>query len=194
MAGYKLRLTLYSEVEVWREIEIPEDITFERLHFIIQKLFGFRSRYHMWEFRIPKESPKDDFVDLNDIKRTINMKQALRSKVRTVLKKQNIIDYEYDFGDGWEIIIQKLEETNYKNKTALILDYKGRYNPMDDMGGIMVFEEIMEAVNNGEDILDVASEYGIEKFHINNYMDFEEKYEIGSRIRLNDREWIITKN
>ena len=64
---------------------------------------------------------------------------------------------------------------------------------MDDMGGIMVYEEIMEEVNNGEDIYDVADSYGIEEFEVKMYMDFEEKYEKGSRIRLNDREWVLTK-
>ena len=191
MAGYKLRMTLYSEVELWREVEIPDDLTFERLHFIIQKLFGF-TRSHIWEFRVPRESKKTDEVDLNDIIRTIDAKQSQRSKVKTVLKKHSIIDYEYDFGDGWEIIIQKLEETSYKNKTALILDYHGRYNPMDDMGGIFVYEEIMQAVEDGNDIVDVADEYGISKFEVENYMDFEEKYEVGSRIRLNDRVWVLS--
>ena len=192
MAGYRLRLTLVSDVELWREIEIPADITFERLNFIISKLFGFRNR-HMWEFRIPKENPKKNEVDLSKIVRTIDMKKSQRSKVRTVLKKQSVIDYIYDFGDSWEIIIHKLEETDYKNKTALILDYNGRYNPMDDMGGVFVYEEIMEAVNDGEEIYSVADEYGIRKFEVNIFMDFEEKYSKGSRIRLNDREWVLTK-
>lgn len=192
MAGYKIRLSLYSEYEVWREIEIPDDITFERLHFIIQKLFGFKNR-HMWEFRIPKEYPDKDEVDLNDIVKTVDMKKSLRSKVRTVFKKQTVIVYEYDFGDGWEIIIHKLEETKYKNKTALILNYAGRYNPMDDMGGISAYEEIMEAVEDGEDIVEVASEYGIKEYEVERLMDFEEKYGKGSRIRLNDREWVLTK-
>ena len=190
MGGYRLKMTLYSETELWREVEIPDDITFERLHFIIQKLFGFHRHSHMWEFRIPKEY--DDHVDLNDIKRTIDMKQSLRSKVKTVLKKQSVIDYVYDFGDGWEIIIEKLEETKYKNKTALILDYHGRYNPMDDMGGVFVYEEIMEAVRDGEDIIEVAEEYGIKEYEVKRCMDFEEKYEKGSRIRLNDREWVVS--
>lgn len=190
MGGYRLRLTLYSQTELWREIEIPDDITFERLHFIIQKLFGFANR-HMWEFRIPKENKKTDEVDLNDIRKTIDMKKSLRSKVRTVLEKQTVIDYVYDFGDDWEIIIQKLEKTNYKNKTALILDYEGRYNPLDDMGGIFVYEEIMEAVNDGGDITEVIAEYGIPEYELKYRMDFEEKYEKGSRIRLNDREWVL---
>lgn len=191
MAGYKLRMTLYSEVELWREVEIPDDLTFERLHFIIQKLFGF-TRSHIWEFRVPRESKKTDEVDLNDIIRTIDAKQSQRSKVKTVLKKHSIIDYEYDFGDGWEIIIQKLEETSYKNKTALILDYHGRYNPMDDIGGIFVYEEIMEAVEDGEDILEVADAYGINEFEVEHYMDFESRYQIGSRIRLNDRKYVLS--
>ena len=188
MGGYRLRLILYSEVEVIREIEIQDNITFERLNFIIQKLFGFRNS-HMWEFRIPKHNSEE--IDLNVVENTISMKQSLRKKVNQVFDKYDIIDYIYDFGDNWEILIFKLEKTPYKNKTALIHDYKGRYNPMEDMGGIFVFEEIMEAVNAGEDIVDVASEYGIEKYEISIMMDFENKYEKGSRIRLNDREWVL---
>ena len=118
-------------------------------------------------------------VDLNDVVRTINVKQAQRSKIRTVFKKQTVIDYFYDFGDDWEIIIQKLEDTPYKNKTAVILDYEGRYNPMDDMGGILVYDEIMEAVNAGENIYEVAELYEISKFEIDCFMDFKKKYEIG---------------
>ena len=193
MSGYKIRLTLYSETELWREVEIPSDITFERLHFIIQKLFGFRKR-HMWEFRIPKEYPDRDEVDLNDIAKTIDMKKSLKTKVSNILDKQSVIVYEYDFGDSWEIIIHKLENTKYKNKTALIIDYKGRYNPMDDIGGFLVYDEMMEAVGEGEDIFDVADEYGINEYEVERLMDFENKYKKGLRIRLNDKKWVLTLN
>ena len=50
----------------------------------------------------------------------------------------------------------------------------------------------MQAVEDGNDIVDVADEYGISKFEVENYMDFEEKYEVGSRIRLNDRVWVLS--
>ena len=185
MGGYKLRLILYSEVELWREIEVPDNITFERLHFIIQKLFGFRNS-HMWEFRIPKEHPDKDEVDLNDIVKRIDYKKSFKIKLNEVFNNQTIVDYEYDFGDSWEIIIHKIEETKYKNKTAIIHDYHGRYNPMDDMGGIFTYEEIMQAVEDGEDMKEVANEYGIANYEVSIWMDFEENYEKGSRIRLND--------
>ncbi len=184
MSGYKIRLILYSQTETWREVEMPDNITFERLHYIIQRLFGFYGS-HMWEFRIPNQSPDVDEVNMEDIARTIDYDEAFDVKVSEVFDENIVAIYEYDFGDGWEIIVYKMEDTNYKNKTALLTDYKGKYNPMDDMGGVFVFDEIMQAINDGEDVENVLDDYGMKKHHLE-MMDFEEKYEIGSRIRLND--------
>ncbi len=184
MSGYKIRLMLYSQTETWREVEIPDNITFERLHYIIQKVFGFR-RSHMWEFRIPNQDPEVDEVNMEDIARTIDCDDAFDVIVSEVFDENVIALYEYDFGDSWAVIVYKVEDTKYKNKTALLTDYKGKYNPIDDMGGVFVFDEIMEAINDGEDVLGVLDEYGMSERHLE-MMDFEEKYEIGSRIRLND--------
>ena len=190
MSGYKLRLILHSQTETWREVEIPDNITFERLHYIIQKLFGFYGM-HMWEFRIPKVDPESDEINLDDIERTIDCEHAYDVKVNEVFDKNIVAVYEYDFGDSWEIIAYKTEDTKYKNKTALITDYNGKYNPKDDMGGIFVFDEIMNAINDGGDVLEVLDEYGLKEHHLE-LMDFEQKFEIGSRIRLNDPVYVLS--
>ena len=191
MSGYKLRLILYCQTETWREVEIPADITFERLHYIINKLFGFYMS-HMWEFRIVKELPDSDEYDLNDIERTIGFEEAFNVRVNEVFDKNHVAVYEYDFGDGWEIIVHNFEATNYKNKTALLTDYKGKYNPHDNIGGPMVFDEIMEAVYDDEiDVVEVLDEYGLHERFLDS-MDFESEFEKGSRIRLNDPVRVFT--
>ena len=181
MGGYKIRCILFSQTETWREVELPDDITFERLHSIIQKLFGFDD-YHMWEFRILRDDPDSDQIDLYDVKRIIGYEEAHEVILSEVLNENNYLVYEYDFGDSWELFIEKIEDTDYKNKTALLTDYKGKYSPRDDMGGIGVFDIMVQALNDGKNINRFLSEYGLEGSI--KPMDFEKKYKIGSRIRI----------
>lgn len=181
MTGYEIRLVLYSQTETWREIQLP-DVTFKQLHGIIQKLFNFDD-YHNYQFSIPEEIPGEDAVNLNRCVKTIGCySEEENNPISEVFDEYDIILYEYDFGDCWEIIITKLEEIDYKNKTAVITDYSGRYSPMDDMGGVYVFDEIMKEISDGN--FDILEEYGMTQGDLSK-MEFEKRYRKGSRIRIN---------
>lgn len=181
MNGYEIRLVLYSQTEAWRDIKIP-NITFKQLHGVIQKLFNFDD-YHNYEFRVPKEVPEEDAVDLNSCIKAIHCySEEENNKISEVFDEYDVMLYEYDFGDSWEIIITKLEEIDYKYKSALITDYGGKYSPKDDMGGPFVFDEIMKLILDGED-MEILEEYGVSKGDISK-MDFEKKYKIGSKVRM----------
>ena len=182
MSGYKIRFQLYSNVETWRELSIPKDINFKQLHGIIQKLFGFDD-YHNYEFQIPHDLQDSDYVDLNNIQRTIYDSDCENLDIFEIFDEYSVALYVYDFGDNWEIIVHKLEDIDYDNKTALITDYCGRYNPIDDMGGLIVFEEIVDAIEDDE-VDYIMGGYGLSKGDLTK-MDFERKYKIGSRIRIN---------
>ena len=93
----------------------------------------------------------DEHVDLGDIVKYISSDES-EIPLKNIFDKHNLLVYEYDFGDSWEIIITKTSEIDYENKTALITDYKSKYNPMDDIGGIMVFDEIMESIDDEEEL------------------------------------------
>ncbi|MDO5826214.1 MAG: hypothetical protein Q4Q22_07525 [Methanosphaera sp.] len=182
MNGYELLLVLYSETETWRKIRIPGDINFKQLHDVIQKIFAF-DNYHMWQFKIPTEVPEQDAVDLNDIVRVISSDDA-GICIKDTFDEYDVLVYEYDFGDSWEIIITKISEMEYDNKTALITDYKGKYNPMDDMGGFMIFDEIMRSIDDDEELEYILNDYNLSRSDLSK-MDFEKKYKKGSRIRIN---------
>ena len=184
MSGYEILLMLYSQIETSRQVKIPKNITFTQLHLLIQKLFNFDD-YHNFEFQIPNQSADEDTVDLNDVKQTIDYTESDNIRISEVFDENKVALYVYDFGDNWEIVISKLEDIDYDNVTALITDYKGKYSPMDDIGGVFVFEEIMEAVGEGddEDIKYILEDYGLKKGDLTK-MDFEKKYKIGSRVRL----------
>lgn len=182
MTGYKIRLVLYSNIETWRELDVPSSISFKQLHGIIQKVFGFED-YHNYEFKIPHKLPDKNYVDLNNIKMTISYENCENIGISEIFDEYSIILYVYDFGDNWEIIIEKVEDIDYDKKTVLITDYCGKFNPIDDMGGLDAFEEIVEAVEDG-DVDYILEDYGLERGDLSK-MDFEKKYKIGSRIRIN---------
>ena len=183
MIGYDIKLFLYSQTETWRQIRIPSDINFKQLHGLIQKLFGFDD-YHNWEFKVPAVIPDEDAVNLNDIIKSISSSEADKVTINELFDEYDVLLYEYDFGDSWEIVVHKISQADYDNKTALILDYKGKYNPMDDMGGCMVFDEIMEAVDEDDEDLDfLLDDYGLTRSDLSG-MEFEKKYKKGSKIRI----------
>ena len=181
MSGYKIALILYSHIQVRREIEIPDNITFLQLHNVIQRLFNFVD-YHMWEFQVPEKINEEE-VDLGSPVETITYDDAANVKIKDYIENNEVLFYLYDFGDGWEIVVHLMEKTDYKNKTAVILDFDGKYGPMDDMGGPMVFEEIMESLDDEEEMLAIMYEYGMGKSDLNK-MDFTKKFKVGSRIKI----------
>ncbi|SDA45264.1 plasmid pRiA4b ORF-3 family protein [Methanobrevibacter millerae] len=182
MSGYEIRLMLYSNIETSRTVQIPKSINFKQLHMLIQKIFGFKD-YHNYEFQIPREIPGEDAVDLNSIKRTIGYEDTQSVIISEVFDEDEVVLYVYDFGDNWEIVVHKQKDIDYTNKTALITDYKGKYNPLEDMGGIFVFEEIVEAIEENENLKYVLDEYCLTKGDLAK-MDFERKYKVGSRLRI----------
>ncbi len=182
MNGYELLLVLYCQTETWREIRIPLNINFKQFHSVIQKLFGFDD-YHNWQFKVPAEVPGEDAVDLSDIVSYIYSEEAESTPIKEVFDDYDVVIYEYDFGDSWEIIITKKSEIDYNYKTALITDYAGKYNPMDDLGGFMIFDEIMELIDDEEELDYVLEEYNLSRGDLSK-MDFEKKYKKGSKIRI----------
>lgn len=182
MTGYDIRLILYGQTETWRDIRIPKNINFKQFHSLIQKIFGFED-YHNWMFKVPFEIPNSDEVDLNNIIKTISDSEADKINIYEIFDEFSVLLYEYDFGDSWEIIIFKQSECEYNNKMALIKDYGGKYNPKEDIGGV-VFDEVMELIEEGADLKFVLEEYGLTRSDLSK-MDFEKKYKKGSKIRIN---------
>jgi len=183
MVGYKIRFILYSGVSIWRELSIPENVSFEQLHNLIQKVFGFED-YHEYEFQVPETIASEEAVDLNSVIQTVSREDAGNVKINEILDENPVLLYVYDFGDEWEIVVHTLDKIDYDNKTALLTDYEGKYNPREDIGGIVIFEEIMEAVGDDEELEYVLDEYGLTLNDLK-MMDFENKFKKDLRIRLN---------
>ena len=179
--GYLITLRLYSETLLWRDVKIPNNITFKHLHNLIQKIFNFKN-YHMWEFEVPKKID-DETVDLGQVICNISSDEANNIKISEIFEDTPIVLYRYDMGDNWEIVITKKEDIEYSSKSAEITDYEGKYSPMDDMGGVMVFDEIMEYLDDNASLEDILDDYGMDLSDLEK-MDFEKRFKKGSQIKL----------
>ena len=178
MSGYKIIMRLVSNTEMWREVEIPDDINFDELNRIIQVLFGFENS-HMWEFTIPKQNSEEVFI--GEVIRTIDMDEAGDISISEVFGQYTGVTYEYDFGDSWLFLVYKSEETDYDGKTAILTNYAGKYSPSDDFGGTFVFDEIMEALDDEEELEYALDEYGMDMNYLAS-LEFEKKFKKGSEI------------
>lgn len=136
MAGYQLKITIeYTKPPVWRRVIVPDGITFEDLHKVIQEAFGWENMHlhdfsfpNDWESRIGPEEGMDNFFS-DDLDET-------QVYLDEYIKDHSWIRYTYDFGDEWrhKIILEK-ELPDYKERYSQIIKYRGN-NFAEDSGGI----------------------------------------------------------
>ncbi len=85
---------------IWRQVDVPTSITLKGVHDIIQAAMGWYDQ-HLWALflgrqRYAQSIASDDGGDPPVIK-------ADKVRLRDILKPtRTVMDYTYDFGDGWE--------------------------------------------------------------------------------------------
>jgi hypothetical protein len=142
IATVRIELTDTDPV-IWREVEAPTSITLKVLHDIVQATVGWMD-YHLWEFRV---GGRTYGLPMDEDWGTEPRKEAAKVRLRDVLKPgKTVIDYTYDFGDGWEhkITVSKVRPgepgLGYPRYVA-----GERNGPPEDCGGIPGFYEMLEA-------------------------------------------------
>ncbi len=163
----KLRITIPDiEPEIWREIVVENNITFKKLHEIIQLSFGWTNS-HLYNFDVNGilfSMPDKEFENNDlDVKNKIN---------EFLIEKGQKAFYTYDFGDNWEHEI-KIVDILKKEKGIRYpkcLDGK-RNGPPEDCGGIPGYEDVIDALTGKdkseyEDRLEWLGDYDPEKFDI----------------------------
>jgi len=134
----------HTDPLIWRQVAVPTSITLKVLHDIIQVVMGWFD-YHLWEFTIGKQRyglPMDD--DWGTEPRA----DAGRVRLRDVLKpRKTVIDYMYDFGDGWEHRLIVTEVRAGKPSVSYPRYIGGERNgPPEDCGGIPGYYNLLEAL------------------------------------------------
>ena len=105
MKGYdvKIRLDDFRPI-TWRDMIIPEKITFKELDRIIKITYGFLG-YHLSAFTF-KDSDIEILDLSNDIVAANEAKDMNETYIDEYFQNEKKIFYEYDFGDGWAFTIE----------------------------------------------------------------------------------------
>lgn len=173
----KIQLKNVTKPPVWRQVIVPEQFTFDKLHRLIQLVFGWED-YHLYQFSpkgygshptIAIPSPEDwEQSDMNSLKTKIN-------KIFTDEKQS--FNYIYDFGDDWvhQITVEKIMPDEIKKPVCLT--GKGACPP-EDCGGPWGYEnlKIMLADPKHEEHQEMKEWLGMEEDESwdANYFDLDE--------------------
>jgi hypothetical protein len=143
---YQIQIALKgSKPKIWRRILIDSDILLVDFHRIIQTTMGWtNSHLHVFSDGIEEYSPKEFEVEYAKDSRTVRLDKILKEENST-------INYEYDFGDGWEHIIklEKILTPNDKLQTPQCIAGK-RNCPPEDCGGIWGYSDMLEILKQPE--------------------------------------------
>lgn len=142
---YHLKITIDGIIPpIWRIVLIPESFSLNKLHHIIQIVFGWTNS-HLYCF-LQEVVPTTDPL-LWGGGETLWDKKV---KIKDVLQKEgDNLPYEYDMGDGWKhtIVLEKIEEGS--SKVPRCLD-GARSAPPEDCGGIRGYEELIHHLRHPE--------------------------------------------
>ena len=150
--AYRFKITLKdTRPPIWRRIE-TKDVTLEKLHELTQTAMGWTNS-HLHQFEIgdtrytdPRfmEHAWDDFGAISYAGVRVS---DLVSQHGTKLR----IDYEYDFGDGWQhsIALEKVTDAERGVRYPRCID-GDRACPPEDVGGVWGFADFVEAITNSD--------------------------------------------
>jgi hypothetical protein len=143
---FQLKVTL-KEVRpaVWRRLQVSADITFARLHRILQDALGWtNSHLHQFDVRgvqigMPDEDAHEPIID------------ERRVRLRELAQVRSRIVYTYDFGDGWthEILVEKVLPAETGGGYPRCIAGK-RACPPEDCGGPWGYARLLEALGDPE--------------------------------------------
>ncbi|HHV15499.1 MAG TPA: plasmid pRiA4b ORF-3 family protein [Gelria sp.] len=145
---YQLKITIMDiEPPIWRRIMIPSNITFFKLHKIIQAAFDWQN-YHLFKFEFDDcifDIPDPEFPDLYDVPE----KNAKRVKIDEYMIVGRSFIYQYDFGDNWEheVIIEGIIEAEEGEHYPVCVDGE-RHRPPEDVGGAGGYKSFLEAISD----------------------------------------------
>jgi hypothetical protein len=121
---------------IWRRLELPSAMTLDRLHEIVQELFGWNG-FHLHVF----ETAYGEFGSPSWRGSSDRSDEAAVALAQVAGEEGAEMVYVYDFGDGWrhDIVVEKIAPASpgvaYPRCTA----GRGTETPDEDSGGIWAF-------------------------------------------------------
>ncbi len=163
---YQLKITLRDiRPPIWRRVLVP-DCSLEELHEITQAAMGWEN-YHLYDFRV-EGTRYTDPRGMDELE----MKDASRARLSTLVKEKSRFTYTYDFGDDWhhEILVEKILTADSSRAVPSCVDGK-RACPPEDCGGPWGYGDFVEAIGDPgnerhEELREWAGDFDAEAFDI----------------------------
>lgn len=179
--GYDVKVRLNDLRPLhWKDLIIPENITFYELDDILKTLWGFNG-YHLSMFFLKKE---DITIADETVAHACMMEEYLDSKTTMInefFEKSSKITYWYDFGDDWYFDIEIKKTVDYDRNYVTIKRFKGKYDPIEDCGGVWALGEIIcleENPDEGDD-------------YFEDYLDYLDEFDMDYvQERLKDKDYV----
>jgi len=141
-----LTVTLIGiEPPIWRRLHVPLNVTFARLHGVLQAAFGWKDA-HLHEFIVGGLSVcNPSFNEDGWSKRRTLDAESLRLRDLRISDDVTLsFEYVYDFGDNWRhwICVNRSLSSDMKSPECV---EGARNGPPEDAGGVSGYEEFLAA-------------------------------------------------
>lgn len=145
---FELRVDLVgAKPPIWRRITLPGDITLDRLHDVLQTVFGWQDS-HLHRF-----SPTDDrYSSTLPIVTQYDLDEGEEGTLESTIRLDQLVErvgdslfYTYDFGDDWEHRLRVESVGSIDPADVRVHCTDGRRSaPPEDSGGIDHFQYLIE--------------------------------------------------
>lgn len=152
MKSYVLKMELKGS-NIYREISVSGGIKFSELHDTIQTIFGWKNK-HLHRFTVGRLEI-GNYENEDEI--PINFSYEGDVNVDLIFLNNETIQYEYDYGDGWQIEITVLEINNIRKYEAPRVLKLGGGMAKEDCGGVVGLKEMKEIPSNIEELNTILS-------------------------------------
>lgn len=145
---HELRVTLLDVTPpVWRLLRVPSALPLSTVHGIVQIALGWENRHlHEWRvggvvYGLPDEDSWGE--DLADESAAL---------LADVAPADTVLHYDYDFGDGWEHLVEVVAVVPYSAEVPPVACLAGaRACPPEDCGGPIGYEHLLDALADPDD-------------------------------------------
>ena len=158
------------EPRIWRRFVVPANIKLPSLHDVIQDVMGWTNS-HLHAFEVEDCRYTDPYPDFDTGEDTLDESKAKLTDL--VLRPKDRFAYEYDFGDGWNHVVEVASVSSPEKGVKYPLCLAGeRACPPEDCGGPWSYDDFLEAIQDPdndehEEMLEwVGSSFDPESFDV----------------------------
>ncbi|HIX14636.1 MAG TPA: SEC-C domain-containing protein [Candidatus Hungatella pullicola] len=148
MGAYQLKIGIKgSKPPIWRRVTVPEQITFEQLHRIIQIVFQW-SDSHLYQFLFRSQKLVVADPKVGDGGRANFQVIKASEQIKSWVGEGSKFAYTYDFGHNWEHVIEveKILE-DYDKACAQVVKFKGDSIP-EGCKGLAAYYDMLAALED----------------------------------------------